>query len=140
MASVISNLMHGKAWSARRYPGVIQIVIIPYLTRADDLPSKNIGSLCALPFAPYMADILGRKSCIVWGACLMIIGTVIQTASQSVHMFIGARHVSFPDVDTLCLTLYIVCSWLIGFGLNFAATGAPMLISELAYPSKRQCK
>ncbi|KAF4622204.1 hypothetical protein D9613_009628 [Agrocybe pediades] len=79
---------------------------------------QNIGSLSALPFAPYMADILGRKSCIVWGACLMIIGTVVQTASQNVHMFIGAR-------------------WLIGFGLNFAATGAPMLISELAYPSQR---
>ncbi|KAF8962002.1 hexose transporter [Flammula alnicola] len=79
---------------------------------------QNIGSLCALPFAPYMADGLGRKSCIILGACLMIIGTVLQTASQTVHMFIGAR-------------------WLIGFGLNFAATGAPMLISELAYPSQR---
>jgi sugar porter (SP) family MFS transporter len=79
---------------------------------------QNIGGLCGLPFAPYMADILGRKSCIVWGACLMIIGTVVQTASQNVHMFIGAR-------------------WLIGFGLTFAATGAPMLISELAYPSQR---
>ncbi|KDR69158.1 hypothetical protein GALMADRAFT_77588 [Galerina marginata CBS 339.88] len=79
---------------------------------------QNIGSLSALPFAPYMADIMGRKSCIVWGACLMIIGTVIQTASQNVNMFIGAR-------------------WLIGFGLNFAATGSPMLISELAYPSQR---
>ncbi|PPQ73948.1 hypothetical protein CVT26_006401 [Gymnopilus dilepis] len=76
---------------------------------------QNIGSLSALPFAPYMADGLGRKACIVWGACLMIIGTVLQTASQTVHMFIGAR-------------------WLIGFGLNLAATGAPMLISELAYP------
>ncbi|KAF8878373.1 general substrate transporter [Gymnopilus junonius] len=79
---------------------------------------QNIGSLCALPFAPYMADILGRKACIVCGACLMVIGTILQTASQNVHMFIGAR-------------------WLIGFGLNFAATGAPMLISELAYPSQR---
>ncbi|TFK33819.1 general substrate transporter [Crucibulum laeve] len=79
---------------------------------------QNIGSLCALPFAPYMADGLGRKSVILWGACLMIIGTILQTASQNVHMFIGAR-------------------WLIGFGLNFAATGAPMLISELAYPSQR---
>ncbi|KAF9480316.1 general substrate transporter [Pholiota conissans] len=79
---------------------------------------QNIGSLSALPFAPYIADGLGRRSCIILGACLMIIGTVVQTASQNVHMFIGAR-------------------WLIGFGLNFAATGAPMLISEVAYPSQR---
>ncbi|KAF8185957.1 general substrate transporter [Pholiota molesta] len=79
---------------------------------------QNIGSLCALPFAPYMADGLGRRSTIICGACLMVIGTVVQTASQNVRMFIGAR-------------------WLIGFGLNFAATGAPMLISEVAYPSQR---
>ncbi|KIJ45398.1 hypothetical protein M422DRAFT_166811 [Sphaerobolus stellatus SS14] len=79
---------------------------------------QNIGSLCGLPFAPYMADGLGRRTNIFFGACIMIIATIVQTASQSVHMFIGAR-------------------WLIGFGLTFAATGAPMLISELAYPSQR---
>jgi sugar porter (SP) family MFS transporter len=33
--------------------------------------------------------------------------------------------------------MFIGARWLIGFGLNFAATGAPMLISELAYPSQR---
>ncbi|KAF9002557.1 general substrate transporter [Cyathus striatus] len=79
---------------------------------------QNIGSVCALPFAPYMADELGRRANIIWGAALMIAGTVIQTASQNVHMFIGAR-------------------WLIGFGLTFAATTSPMLISELAYPGQR---
>lgn len=79
---------------------------------------QNIGSLSALPFAPYMADGLGRRFTIIFGACLMVAGTILQTASQNVHMFIGAR-------------------WLLGFGLNFAGTGAPMLISELAYPSQR---
>lgn len=52
------------------------------------------------------------------GAALMVIATVIQTASQSVGMFIGAR-------------------FLIGFGLGFAAMGAPLLISELSYPTYR---
>ncbi|GJJ08027.1 hypothetical protein Clacol_002234 [Clathrus columnatus] len=80
--------------------------------------SSNIGSLSALPFAPYMADGLGRRFTIIFGACLMVAGTILQTASQNVRMFIGAR-------------------WLLGFGVNFAATGAPMLISELAYPSQR---
>ncbi|KAF9012535.1 general substrate transporter [Cyathus striatus] len=79
---------------------------------------QNIGSLCGLPFAPYMADILGRRTNVVFGASVMIAATVVQTASQNVHMFIGAR-------------------WLIGFGLTFATTGSPMLISELAYPSQR---
>jgi MFS family permease len=48
----------------------------------------------------------------------MIIATVLQTASQSVGMFIGAR-------------------FLIGFGLTFAAYAAPMLVTEIAYPPYR---
>ena len=48
----------------------------------------------------------------------MIIATAVQSASQSVGMFIGAR-------------------FLIGFGLTFAANAAPMLITEIAYPSQR---
>ncbi|KIJ60059.1 hypothetical protein HYDPIDRAFT_32632 [Hydnomerulius pinastri MD-312] len=79
---------------------------------------QNIGSLCAYPFAPYMADGMGRKFSILFGATLMIAATVIQTASQSVQMFIGAR-------------------FLIGFGLTFAASAAPLLVTEVAYPSHR---
>ncbi|KAF9237429.1 general substrate transporter [Melanogaster broomeanus] len=79
---------------------------------------QNIGALCALPFAPYMADGLGRKFSIIFGAFLMIAATSIQTASQSVEMFIGAR-------------------FLIGFGLVFAATASPLLVTEVAYPSHR---
>jgi MFS family permease len=48
----------------------------------------------------------------------MASATVIQTASQSVNMFIGAR-------------------FLIGFGLGFAGLGSPLLISELSYPPYR---
>jgi MFS family permease len=48
----------------------------------------------------------------------MVAATCVQTAAQSVGMFIGAR-------------------FLIGFGLSFAANAAPLLVSELAYPSHR---
>lgn len=48
----------------------------------------------------------------------MILGTIIQTTSHSVGQFIGAR-------------------FLIGFGLTFAANAAPLLVTELAYPSQR---
>ena len=44
--------------------------------------------------------------------------TALQTASQNVGMFIGAR-------------------FLIGFGLSFAANSAPMLVTEIAYPLYR---
>ncbi|KAH9484925.1 Lactose permease [Psilocybe cubensis] len=79
---------------------------------------QNIGSLCAYPFAPYIADGLGRRSTIWMGAAIMVIATVIQTASQNFGMFIGAR-------------------FLIGFGLTFGASSAPLLITEIAYPTQR---
>ncbi|KAG6335508.1 hypothetical protein ID866_3580 [Astraeus odoratus] len=44
--------------------------------------------------------------------------TAIQTASQTVGMFIGARY-------------------LLGLGITFAGTAAPLLISEIAYPNYR---
>ncbi|KZS87251.1 general substrate transporter [Sistotremastrum niveocremeum HHB9708] len=79
---------------------------------------QNIGSLGAYPFAPYCSDYFGRRATIFFGACVMLAGAIIQTASQTVGMFIGAR-------------------FLLGFGLTFAANAAPLLVSELAYPTHR---
>ncbi|KAJ8694658.1 hypothetical protein PTI98_007315 [Pleurotus ostreatus] len=79
---------------------------------------QNIGCLAAYPFSPYLSDGVGRKYTVMLGAAIMCIATVIQTAAQSVGMFIGAR-------------------FLIGFGLTFAAGAAPMLVTEVSYPSYR---
>ena len=54
---------------------------------------QNIGSLAAYPFAPYLSDGLGRRMAVLLGATIMCVATAIQTASQSVGMFIGARYV-----------------------------------------------
>ena len=48
----------------------------------------------------------------------MLVATALQTAAQNIGMFIGARA-------------------LIGFGLGIAATSAPLLITELAFPAHR---
>jgi MFS family permease len=48
----------------------------------------------------------------------MIVGVVLQTAAQNFGMFIG-------------------CRFLIGFGLSFACLAAPILITELAFPTHR---
>lgn len=79
---------------------------------------QNIGSLGALPMAPYVSDGLGRRATIWMGAAIMVAATVVQTASQSFGMFVGAR-------------------FLIGFGLTFGVSSAPLLISEIAYPTQR---
>ncbi|KAI5121082.1 hypothetical protein M0805_008595 [Coniferiporia weirii] len=79
---------------------------------------QNIGGLGALPFAPYVSDGLGRRPAILLGASIVWGATILQAAATSVGMFIGAR-------------------FLVGFGMTFAANAAPMLVSELAYPSHR---
>jgi MFS family permease len=55
------------------------------------IETQNIGALAAYPFSPYLTDGLGRRSAIVFGASIMIVATILQTASNSVGMFIGAR-------------------------------------------------
>lgn len=98
---------------------------------------QNIGSLCALPFAPYMADGVGRRPTIFFGAVLMIIATVLQTASQSVSMFIGARCVLASSAFPTITERIVWISWMIGFGLTFAHAAAPLLVTEIAYPTQR---
>ncbi|KAH8828987.1 hexose transporter [Flagelloscypha sp. PMI_526] len=79
---------------------------------------QSVGNLAAYPFAPYITDGLGRRNAILLGAAIMCIATALQTATQNFGMFIGAR-------------------FLIGFGLAFAHNAAPLLTSELSYPSYR---
>ena len=52
---------------------------------------QQIGHLATFPFAPYCSDILGRKRTVFLGQSLAVAGAIVQTASQSVQMFIGAR-------------------------------------------------
>ncbi|KAH9922466.1 general substrate transporter [Fomitopsis serialis] len=79
---------------------------------------QNIGSLAGYPFAPYLSDGLGRRKAIWIGATIMLVGVGVQTASYNLSMFIGAR-------------------FCVGFGLTFAANAAPMLVTEIAYPTYR---
>jgi len=78
---------------------------------------QTIGALAAFPFAPYFSDGFGRRPTVFLGATIMCIATIIQTASQSVGMFIGARYVprAFMIISLICFL-----SFLIGFGVTFA--------------------
>jgi hypothetical protein len=48
---------------------------------------------------------MGRRSSIIFGASLMIAATAIQTASQSVQMFIGARYAIVNHTQSHLVTL-----------------------------------
>jgi len=78
----------------------------------------SVGSLAALPAVPYTADILGRRSGILIGCLIMILGVVLQSVSINIQMFIAAR-------------------FFIGFGVAIAHGSSPLLITELVHPQHR---
>ncbi|KAJ8453882.1 hypothetical protein ONZ51_g13350 [Trametes cubensis] len=68
----------------------VRALTLTLVTECSQYP-KNIGSVAAYPFSPYVSDGLGRRAAVLLGAVIMCIATVLQTASHSVGMFIGAR-------------------------------------------------
>lgn len=80
--------------------------------------AHGIGILIGTPFSPYVSDLLGRRATMFIGAVVMLAGVLTQATSTTMHVFIGARV-------------------LIGLGMSFSINAAPLLISELSYPTHR---
>ncbi|KAK4157839.1 general substrate transporter [Chaetomidium leptoderma] len=78
----------------------------------------QIGSLCSMPFVPFMADRIGRKLPIAIGCVIMIVGGIVQGSSQNMGSFMGGR-------------------FLLGFGNSLAQICSPMLLTEIAHPQHR---
>ncbi|KAK5175399.1 uncharacterized protein LTR77_000538 [Saxophila tyrrhenica] len=78
----------------------------------------SIGSLCGLPFAPYIADRWGRKPTIWAGCMVLFLGVAVQAASIDFRMFIIAR-------------------FFVGFGCTLAQLASPLLLTEIAHPQHR---
>jgi len=77
-----------------------------------------LGSVIGLPLIPLVNDTFGRRWCIMFGSCVMIIGTFIQGFAINGAMYIIARAI-------------------IGFGLPYAIVAGSCLIGELGYPKER---
>ncbi|KAI5791930.1 general substrate transporter [Geopyxis carbonaria] len=80
--------------------------------------SYSLGSICALPLVPLMNEKYGRKKSIMLGSIIMIVGAVLQGASQHFAMFVIARII-------------------LGYGIPFAIVAASSLIGELSHPRER---
>lgn len=78
----------------------------------------SLGSICSTPIAPWVADRYGRRWGITIGSLIMIAGSILQACSINLAMFIVSR-------------------FLLGFGLSFATTAAPSLVTELSHPKDR---
>ncbi|KAG1871956.1 hypothetical protein C8R48DRAFT_746488 [Suillus tomentosus] len=80
--------------------------------------AQGIGALSGIPFSPYVSDLLGRRASMFIGAIIVLAGVFTQALCTTVQVFIGARV-------------------LIGLGIAFSINAAPLLISELSYPTHR---
>jgi MFS family permease len=78
----------------------------------------SLGSVCSTPIAPWVADKYGRRWGITVGSIIMIIGAILQCESKAFAMFVVSR-------------------FILGFGLSFATTASPSMVSELAHPKDR---
>ncbi|KAJ5109088.1 hypothetical protein N7456_005763 [Penicillium angulare] len=80
---------------------------------------QNIGGVCSLFFASYLADYFGRKRGVAIGLMVLFVGTIIQVVpSVNSGMFLAGR-------------------FLVGLGSNVSQASAPLLITELAHPQHR---
>ncbi|KAJ1300931.1 hypothetical protein OPQ81_003357 [Rhizoctonia solani] len=78
----------------------------------------SLGAICALPLVPYVNDRLGRRTAVLFGSLLMILGAALQASSINYPMFVMSR-------------------WILGLGIPFAIVAASTLIGELSYPKER---
>jgi MFS family permease len=96
---------------------------------------QNVGQLVALPFCAFACDYFGRKKTLVFGACIILLGTGLQGGAQN------SKSKTSCQTDLIFLTfvdgMFIAARGIIGFGLGFNITAAPILIMELAFPTQK---
>ncbi|KAF2029656.1 general substrate transporter [Setomelanomma holmii] len=78
----------------------------------------QLGSILAVPIAPWYNQKYGRRWSIMTGSLIMVLGAILQGFSQHIAMYIIAR-------------------MLLGVGIVFAIISGSSLIGELGYPKER---
>lgn len=76
------------------------------------------------------------------GAVIMLAGVALQCSATTIGMFIGARglsafySLSYLPPSVFRLSVLNLPRGAVGFGLTFVLAAAPLLITELAYPTQ----
>ncbi|CAG7848350.1 Lactose permease [Serendipita indica DSM 11827] len=87
-------------------------------TRGLMVAAQTFGSFIMLPFAPLLSDGIGRRKTLSLGSTIIGGGVLLQAMATTVAHFVASRV-------------------LIGLGLCIATNAAPLLITELSYPTQR---
>ncbi|CAH0051866.1 unnamed protein product [Clonostachys solani] len=80
--------------------------------------SYQLGSIFAVPIAPWFAQRYGRRWSIMLGSLIMIFGSLLQGFAQHIAMYIIARMI-------------------LGMGILFCIISGAALIGELGHPKER---
>lgn len=80
--------------------------------------------MLSLPFAPYIADGLGRKMGTAIGCSLVVAGALIQALTKE-------------NPDSTRDAMFYVGRMIMGFGSNIANSTCPLLITEVSHPRHR---
>lgn len=78
----------------------------------------NIGSIISFFITPYVADHYGRRTAIVSGCLLMVLGGCLTAFTPNFSMYLGGRFV-------------------LGFGNSLAQMSSPLLLTEICHPQHR---
>lgn len=98
----------------------------------------QLGSILAVPFAPWLNQRYGRRWSIMIGSIFMVIGALLQGFAQH-----SKQKVPFVVTHVVCIlssatvAMYIIARMLLGVGIVFAIISGSALIGELAYPKER---
>ncbi|KAI4952081.1 hypothetical protein J4E91_003543 [Alternaria rosae] len=111
--SVPFNTYFGEGYKDADGEASIEPKIIGFMSSCYQL-----GSILAVPVAPWLSQKYGRRMSIFVGSAIMVIGALLQGFAQHIGMYIIAR-------------------MLLGFGILFAIVSGSSLIGELAYPKER---
>ncbi|SPO01738.1 related to hexose transporter protein [Cephalotrichum gorgonifer] len=90
----------------------------------------QLGSIFAVPIAPWVAQRWGRRWSIMIGSLIMVVGALIQE-----RPVVPGRFRS--DAYFLLVAMYIIARILLGMGILFAIISGAALIGELSYPKER---
>ncbi|CAO2655029.1 Nn.00g117620.m01.CDS01 [Neocucurbitaria sp. VM-36] len=78
----------------------------------------QLGSILAVPIAPWINQKYGRRFSVMLGSLIMVVGALLQGFAQHIAMYIIAR-------------------MLLGVGILFCIIAGSALIGELGYPKER---